>query len=536
MLKILAFAVFLFLPIYSAVYAADPLDIVINEIAWMGTNISYNDEWIELYNMTDAPVDLEGWILRAEDGTPEINLTGTILAKSFYLLERTNDDTVPGVSADLIYKGALGNKGEGMKIYNGLKSLGDEVNCVSGWFAGDNSTKQTMERTGSVGWESSQRPGGTPGAENSMQGTESLPITDSLTDESVIYPAGIIFNEVFPSPEGFDSQKEWIELYNSGDKQIDISGWYMIDEIGQPNSYIFPEKTIMDSHSHLVLSRTDTKIVLNNDEDRINLLWPNGTIADAINYSNAVKGQSYNRAGGGWAWSASLTPGSNNIIIPCPEVGSNKKLLLKDPEVKIQKGFDPAVSHDKVSINEFLPSPEGPDAEGEWVELYNSGEEKISLSGWSIQDIYGKTKKYIFPENTFIESGGYLVISRSASKITLNNDEEGISLYNPLGEIDSIIYQGKSFQGQSYAKKNDGTWGWALAPTPGEENIFNKKEYLRDASLGEGDTIVSGKKSASLINSLNNANNSLLIIFIAVFIALASGFIILLLKKKMELL
>lgn len=25
--------------------AASPIDIVINEIAWMGTNASYNDEW-----------------------------------------------------------------------------------------------------------------------------------------------------------------------------------------------------------------------------------------------------------------------------------------------------------------------------------------------------------------------------------------------------------------------------------------------------------------------------------------------------------
>jgi len=27
-------------------YAANPSNVVINEIAWMGTEISYNDEWI----------------------------------------------------------------------------------------------------------------------------------------------------------------------------------------------------------------------------------------------------------------------------------------------------------------------------------------------------------------------------------------------------------------------------------------------------------------------------------------------------------
>ena len=32
------------------------LDIVVNEVAWMGTTTSYNDEWIELYNSTGSSV------------------------------------------------------------------------------------------------------------------------------------------------------------------------------------------------------------------------------------------------------------------------------------------------------------------------------------------------------------------------------------------------------------------------------------------------------------------------------------------------
>jgi len=61
--------------------AANSLDVVINEIVWMGTQAAYQDEWIELYNNTGSVITLDGWQLRAQDGTPEINLAGTVPAK-----------------------------------------------------------------------------------------------------------------------------------------------------------------------------------------------------------------------------------------------------------------------------------------------------------------------------------------------------------------------------------------------------------------------------------------------------------------------
>ncbi|MCJ7786832.1 lamin tail domain-containing protein, partial [Patescibacteria group bacterium] len=145
------------------------LDIVgINEIAWMGTTNSANDEWVELYNNTDNSVNLDGWQLIAQDGTPKITLSGIIPANGFYLLERTNDETVPGISADLIYKGALGNNGENLKLYDSSGNLIiiDEINHQDGWPAGDNDTKQTMERS-TTGWQTSENPGGTPKSKNS---------------------------------------------------------------------------------------------------------------------------------------------------------------------------------------------------------------------------------------------------------------------------------------------------------------------------------------------------------------------------------
>ena len=47
-------------------------NIIINEVAWMGTTASANSEWIELYNPSNSEVDLTGWTLEAQDGAPNI--------------------------------------------------------------------------------------------------------------------------------------------------------------------------------------------------------------------------------------------------------------------------------------------------------------------------------------------------------------------------------------------------------------------------------------------------------------------------------
>jgi len=97
--------------------SANNLAVVINELAWMGTTVSANDEWLELYNNTGVDIDLTNWTIIAQDGTPNIILaeTKTIKAHDYFLLERTSDDSVLGIMADQIYVGALGNSGEGQQ-------------------------------------------------------------------------------------------------------------------------------------------------------------------------------------------------------------------------------------------------------------------------------------------------------------------------------------------------------------------------------------------------------------------------------------
>lgn len=149
--------------------------VVINEIAWMGTEVAWQRQWIELYNPGEATVSLDGWKIDSViTNNIQIELSGTIEPKSYFLLERTSDETVPNVKADQIYTGNLNNAGEKLLLINSKGEVVDKVDCSLGWFAGDNATKQTMERidpykdgSDPFNWKTSNEVHGTPRAKNS---------------------------------------------------------------------------------------------------------------------------------------------------------------------------------------------------------------------------------------------------------------------------------------------------------------------------------------------------------------------------------
>ena len=194
----LVIGIFLF---FQTLLAVDNSPVVINEIAWMGTNISANSEWLELYNNTNSDIDLSGWTLSASDGTPSIILTGIIGAHNYFLLERTDDGSVPEVTADQIYVGALGNSGEILELKDASSNLIDLVDFSTGWPAGDNTNKKTMERINSLlgsqadNWASSQSADGTPKTINSVFITPNIkPTTSAGADKSAIVGEEVLFD------------------------------------------------------------------------------------------------------------------------------------------------------------------------------------------------------------------------------------------------------------------------------------------------------------------------------------------------------
>src|SRR3989344_3896471 len=135
-------AIFLFFPFFSQAASVE-----ISEVAWMGTSNSAQDEWIELYSGSGA--NLEGWILKTVDDAMSIHLSGSIPAG-----------------------------GEILILTNSSGGEEDRVDASGGWQAGDNTTKDTMQKSSPTGWVTAPW---TPKALNTTQASTPPSSTPSPT-------------------------------------------------------------------------------------------------------------------------------------------------------------------------------------------------------------------------------------------------------------------------------------------------------------------------------------------------------------------
>ena len=301
-----------------------PLTIVINEVAWAGTQASTSDEWIELYNPGSKDISLNGWSLRAADGSPDISLSGTIAAGNYFLLERTDED-VTTISSDMIYTGSLSNNGEILRLYDQNGYVVDTANSNGGaWPAGISNTYSSMERsviaTDSnfvwVTYDASKDKGikakdasgneikGTPGRGNAQTGVAPT-ATPSNTPRAgsgsgsgssgssggtVLTPL-LGISEFLPRPghdynnDGLvDVFDEFIEIINAGKIDVNLGDYRVDDEqnLGSP-SYSLPSITLKPGE-RAVFYASETGVLLSDAGDTVRLLRGSSTVVDAYTY------------------------------------------------------------------------------------------------------------------------------------------------------------------------------------------------------------------------------------------------------------
>lgn len=356
--------------------------VLINEIMWMGTEASVNDEWIELFNSTSNQIDLSDWILAAEDGTPQIKLQDSIAPGGFFLLERGDDQTVSNIVADQVYSGALGNNGEYLFLKNNLGQIIDEVDASLGWPVGSNEPiKASMARgvdgdwlTGAAGaGEAKDAAGnvinGTPREANnffifptltpipSPSPTSIIPSpTATLTPTPFLSPTpttepqpvdydNIFLNEVMANPK---EGSEWVELYNGNDFAVNLIDW-LIDDLANGGSSPQKFSLTIGPHDYKVINLKGA--ILNNTGDEVRLLNYNEELKDCFSYSKTTAGQSWGLADGEWCLQQSSPEKFNfkclfSSLTPSPTPTATAKIVgqqNKDgsglPEVLAQANY-----------------------------------------------------------------------------------------------------------------------------------------------------------------------------------------------------
>ncbi|WP_157976230.1 CotH kinase family protein [Lewinella sp. IMCC34191] len=105
----------------------------------------------------------------------------------------------------------------------------------------------------------------------------------------------IVLNEICPRSAVTD---DWIELYNRGDRTVDLTGWFLVDDSGE--RFVLPRVTIIPNGYLVVCKKRDKFLAqypgirdlvdnmpfgLNKHDDRIGLYAADGAYVDAISYT-----------------------------------------------------------------------------------------------------------------------------------------------------------------------------------------------------------------------------------------------------------
>ncbi len=185
---------FLLITFYLCTPLISQAQVLISEVAWMGTDTNAAHEWIEIYNLSLTPTNISGWTLQSDDGAVSIALSGTLNPHGVALLERDTDAAIPDVAALLTYTGEMLDTGGVLTLKNASGTIADVATGGVNWSSiGGSKTipKKTAQRTRRAGWVTATP---TPGNDNAQtnelvvneQITLSSTSTSTLTTQNVI--------------------------------------------------------------------------------------------------------------------------------------------------------------------------------------------------------------------------------------------------------------------------------------------------------------------------------------------------------------
>lgn len=251
----------------------------------------------------------------------------------------------------------------------------------------------------------------------------------------------------------------WVEVFNSGADEIDISGWMLVGDGAVLQT--LPERTFIGSGQYRVFY--DDGRGWPASVSRFALHDATGQVVAAAEWSDTVAaGLSLDLESDVWKVSYVPTAGRPNLVVGkevvCPVTEPTS------PPVSETPASTPSVATTgNIRINEVFPDPDGDETAREFVELYNADVVTVRVQGWKLSD---PVKTYVIGDIT-LPPQQYLVLYRSQTGITLNNDKDTVSLADANGLVVS--------QFAYTSTKPEKTWNygseWYLAaPTPNDIN------------------------------------------------------------------
>ena len=262
-----------------------PLDhLLISEVLTSG------DDFVELYNPGPSPADLTGCRLSHDSDLAGYTIpTASLLPGQYLSFHASTLGFSFEASGDEVFLRAPDDR-----VLTARKLRGQENNRSHG---------------GITRWSELTTP--TPGALNSAK-----------------YQHAIVINEFHYHPTKGEDTGEFIELFNNGASEVDLSGWTLRDGI----EFTFPVNSTLSSGQHLVIAQNRAELLflhpgldpnlvignfsrsLSNRSDRVELRNSNQVVVDEVTYFDG--GRWPDAPDGGGTSLQLIDPDSDNALAP----------------------------------------------------------------------------------------------------------------------------------------------------------------------------------------------------------------------------
>lgn len=436
-------------------------EIMISNKGSVPDNLGGYPDYIELHNGSSEKADISGYGLSDSllEGAKYVFPAGTVLEPGAYVVVWCG-----GEAEDDMHAPFKLSAGEEAVLFDASGRPLDTavLNSVD--------SGMVLRREGEV-WTQAKPCPGYPKTEAGMAEYEaSLKETEDM---------GLYINEFMASNatticDSFGSYSDWIELYNSTDTDMDISGFGISDNLSQPMKYRFPDGTTIAAKGYLVVFCSGNEGMQNGElhapfglrsygEDVV-IANRAGRIIDSYSFKNQETDVSMARipdGAGEFQSNSQPSPGYPNTGAGYSAFDAANRLPLGGVYISEFGGSTGSVATD-------------------WVELHNSTGSAVSLAGYGLSNNPKNPAKWVFPDIS-IEPGEYLLLYATGSadkaqkknlKLNFNISSTGETLFffDPNGKLIDKLSAGRMRSGQSYGRDGSDNRFYYAEPTPGAQN------------------------------------------------------------------
>lgn len=457
---------------YLAAHQAAASAVRLNEV--MTSNQSYMDanrrssDWIELFNSSGEPVDLSGYRLTDKAGSDGyVFPDGTTLGAGEYLVVYCDGTTTDADYAPFSLSSA---GGEELTLYSNANMVLDRLVTAA------LSTDASLARDENGDWQVSSIP--TPGFENTQSGYEAY-LASVGSPDSNLRITEIMASNLSCLADAEGAFYDWIELTNAGSEAVDLAGYFLSDREDKPLLWALPEGTLQPGERIVVFASGEAgdsddglhaDFSLNRHSGVVTLCDQSGQIVSSVNYEELDDNVSYalDETSGEWEVSFRATPGFSN-----DEAGYEA--------FSEQRSSTSALLINEVMTGNDMLLEQSHGVYFDWIELKNTTDETIDLSGYSITDNLDKTEYCALPSGE-LKPGKCIVLLCTGDTpltksgygqlaLTLGAESEQLYLLGADGNVVDYVTLTDIPYGASCGRMPDlnGLFYFS-SPTPGEEN------------------------------------------------------------------